>query len=73
MTQSELILKIAELDADISRQRIRVEEATAKLTALELRRRDLERHCTHVDGLNNSLFESRGGIPTCSLCGLDDR
>jgi len=69
MTQSELIIKLAEVDADIGRQQIALEEATAKLEGLKARRRELEHHCTHRDGRGRSMVI---GI-ACALCNLEDR
>jgi hypothetical protein len=68
MTQADLIIKLGELDADIKRQQIALEEEAAKLEGLKARRRELERNCTHKDGLGFSLWT---GI-MCSLCGEVD-
>lgn len=70
MTQTDLIIKLAELDAEISRAQIAVDEASAKLRGLRDRRDQLSRECTHKDGRGASLWDEVRD--ECTLCGEVD-
>ena len=72
MNQTDRIIKLAEVDAEIVRLEGDVDMAADRLRVVEESRQEIAHGCTHVDEQGVSAVE--GGLmgPECRLCFCQD-